>query len=69
MGIHSHYSTQKTRPFKSPKHQFHIILDYQSLNKSIKATHNGNSVISYYSLPNITDLLPRLRKKHHILLI
>ena len=33
-----------------------------SLNKSINAAHNGNCLISYYPLPNITDLLARLQK-------
>ena len=38
------------------------MLDYHSLKKSINAIHNGNSVISYHLLPNITDLLASLQK-------
>ena len=48
---------KKARFLTSSKQQFHIVLDYQLLNKSINSAHNGNNVISYYSLPNITDLL------------
>ena len=35
---------------------------YQSPNKSINTAHNGKSVISYYLLPNIKDLVARLQK-------
>ena len=38
-----------------------LVLDYRSLIKSINASHNGKSVISYYLLPNI-NLLARLQK-------
>ena len=41
--------------------QPHLVLDYHLLNKSIYAAHNGNKVISYYPLLNITDLLARLQ--------
>ena len=62
MGCSSHYSTKKPDPFRPKKQQLSLVLDYQSLNKSINATHNGNSWISYYHLPNIMDLLARLQK-------
>ena len=42
--------------------QLHLVLDYHLLNKSINAVHNGKNIISYYLLPNITDLLARLQK-------
>ena len=38
------------------------MLVYDSLSNSVNAAHNGNSVISYYPLSNITDLLARLQK-------
>ena len=44
------------------KNKFHLVLDYHLQNKSINAEHNGNNVISYYPLPNITDLLASLWK-------
>ena len=52
---------KKPGPFNPHKQQFHLSLDYRSLNKSIYAVHNGNSVISYYLQPNIMDLLVRLQ--------
>ena len=42
--------------------QLYLVLDYCLLNKSINAACNGDNVISYYPLPNITDLLARLWK-------
>ena len=44
----------------NPQKQFWLVSYYQSLKKSINEAHNGNSVISYYPLPNIRDLLARL---------
>ena len=52
---------KKLDPLNPQKQQLHLILDYQSLNTSIGAAHNGNNVISYYPLPNIADLLARLQ--------
>ena len=52
---------KKPDPTNPCKQQLHLVLDYTSLNGSINAAHNGNSVISYYLLPNITDLLARLQ--------
>ena len=37
-------------------------LSVRSLKGLINTAHNGNRVISYCSLPNITDLLVRLQK-------
>ena len=51
---------KKPGPFNPQKQQLHLLLYYSSYNKSINAAHNGNSVISDYPLPNITDLLARL---------
>ena len=63
MGHSSNYSTKETRPINSSKaKQLHLVSDDQSLYKSISAEHNENSVISYYPLLNITDLLARLQK-------
>ena len=56
----SYHSTKKPDPANPHKQQLHLILDYRSLNKSINTTHNGNSLILYYPLTNITDLLARL---------
>ena len=49
-------------PLHPQKQQHCIVLDYQPLSKSISTEHSGNRVISYYPLPNITDLLVRLQK-------
>ena len=49
-------------PLNPQKQQLCLVLDYWLLNKSIKSVHNGNSVISYYPLPNIRDLLAKLQK-------
>ena len=48
-------------PLKPEKPQIHLVLDYHLLNKSMNTTHNGNWVMSYYSLPNITHLFARLQ--------
>ena len=45
----------------SKKSTICLVLDCRLLNKSINAVHNGNSIISYYPLPNIMDLLARLQ--------
>ena len=61
MGSHSNNSPpKKPDPLNPQKQQLCLVLDYWSLNKSINAEHNGTNVISYYPLPNITDLLTRL---------
>ena len=59
----AHFITvaKKPDPLNPQKQWLCLVLDYWSLSKSIKAVHNGNSIISYYSLPNITDLLARLQ--------
>ena len=44
------------------KQQLCLVLDYRLLTKSINAAHIGNSVLSYYPLPNIMALLARLQK-------
>ena len=49
-------------PSSPQKQQLHLVLDYRSFYKSVNAAHNGNSVIFYYPLPNIMDLLARLQK-------
>ena len=49
-------------PLNPQKQQLHLVLDYQSLSKSIHAAHNDNSVVSYYPPPNILDLLARLQR-------
>ena len=51
---------KKPDPLSTGKQQLHLFVDYHFLNKSINATCNGNKVITYYPLPNITDLLARL---------
>ena len=38
------------------------MLNYQTFNKTIYAVHNGNSVISYYSLSSIIDHPARFQK-------
>ena len=48
-------------PLNPHKQQLCLVLDCRSLNKSVNVAHNGNSVISYYPIPNITDLLARLQ--------
>ena len=61
VGHSSYYSTKKWDPSNPHKQQLWCVLDYRSPNKSINMTHDGNSIISYYPLPNITDLLARLQ--------
>ena len=53
---------KKTDPLNPQKQHLHFMLDYWSLNESINAAHNDNSVISYSPLPNITDLVASLQK-------
>ena len=48
-------------PLNPQKEQLCLVIDCRSLNKSINTEHNDNSVISHYSLPNITDLLVMLQ--------
>ena len=48
---------KKPDPLNPQKQQLHLVLDYQLVNKSINTAHNGNSIISYYPLPNITNLI------------
>ena len=48
-------------PLNPHDQQCCLVLDYRSLNKSINTAHNGNSIMSYYPLPNIIDLLPRYK--------
>ena len=52
---------QKPDPLHPHKQQLCLLLDYRSFNKSINAAHRGNSIISYYHLPNIMYLLTRLQ--------
>ena len=52
---------KKASPLNAQQQQLHLVLDYQSLNKSINAVHNDNNVISYYPLPKIRDLLARFQ--------
>ena len=52
---------KKPDPSNHCKQQLLLVLDYRALNEPINAAHNGNSVISYYPLPNIMDLLARLQ--------
>ena len=37
-----------------------MVLDYRKQNKSTNSAHNNNKIVSYYPLPNISDLLARL---------
>ena len=53
---------KKPDPWNPQKQQLYLGLDYQSLNKSVNTIHHGNSVISYYLLPNITHLLAGLQR-------
>ena len=61
MGCPSYHSTENSRSLTPPKQQLCLVLDCKSLNEAINAEHNGNCIISYYRLPNITDLLARLQ--------
>ena len=60
---------KKPDPLNLQKQQIHLVLDYWSLNKSINAAHKGNSVISYYPLPNIRGLSSKVAKVCNIFLI
>ena len=51
--------SNKPDPLNPGKQQLHFAPDYCLLNKFIKTTNSGNKVISYYPLPNITDILAR----------
>ena len=62
IGSPNNYSSKNPDPLNLQKQQLCLVLDYQSLSKSINTTHKDNDVISYYPLPNITDLLARLQK-------
>ena len=53
---------KKPDPLNPQQQQLSLVFDNQSLNRSINAVHNDNSVISYYPLPNITDLLAILQR-------
>ena len=37
-----------------------MVLDYRKLNKAINSAHNSDKIVSYYLLPNISDLLVSL---------
>ena len=52
---------KKPDPLNPQKQQICLVLDYWPLYKSINVAHNGNSVIYYYPLPNVIDLLARLQ--------
>ena len=54
----SSYNADLTHPNKQ---QLHLVLDSLLLKKFISAAHNGNNVILYYPMVNITDLLTRSR--------
>ena len=60
MGCTSKNFPKEPDPLNPGKQQVCLFLDYHLLNKSVNATNNGKKVISYYPLPNITDLLARL---------
>ena len=62
MGSPNNNSPQNARPLRSSKTTVHLVFDCWSLNKSINAAHNGNNVISYYCLTNVTDLLAGSQK-------
>ena len=57
----SNYNTKETVPLNPQHQQLHLVINCQSLNKSLNTAHNGNSVISYYPLP-IMDPLAKLQK-------
>ena len=59
MGSPTNKSTKKPDPLHPTAEQLHLVLDYHLLNKFLNVVHN---VISYYPLPNITDMLARLQK-------
>ena len=56
-----HYKSSPKPDPTNPGKQLHLVLDYCLLNKSINTANTGNKVLSYYPLPNITDLLERLQ--------
>ena len=58
---------KKLDPSHPYKQEICLVLDYRSLNKSTNTSHNGISVISYYLLPNIMDLLARLQTVQYFL--
>ena len=61
MGHSSYHSTNKPDPTNPCNQQLHLLIDHRSLNKSDNMAHNRNSIMLYYILPNITDLLARLQ--------
>ena len=61
VGHSSNNHPQKTDPSNPGKQQQHLVLGYHLLNKYINAAYNWNKVLSYYPLPNITDLIERLQ--------
>ena len=62
MGYSNNYSTKETRPLKSSKAPASLTVRLLAFNKSINIALNGNSVTSYYHLPNVIDPLERLQK-------
>ena len=62
VGHSSYFGTKTSEAMNSQKYQLHLVLDFQSFIKSIYVAHIGNSVLSYYPLVSITDLLARLQK-------
>ena len=52
--------SKKPDPLHPEKQHLHLVLNNHLLNESINTAHNGNKIIPYYPLPNITDLLGRL---------
>ena len=54
------HSTPKFDQNQPDKLLFWMVLDYRQLNKTISSAHNSDKIISYYPLPNISDLLARL---------
>ena len=62
MGISGNNHPKKPEPLNPGKQQLQFVLDYHLLNKSIDATNNGTKVISYYPLPNIKELLAKIKE-------
>ena len=51
---------KKSDPNQPNKLLFWMVLDYRKLHKAINSVHNSDRIVSYYPLPNISDLLARL---------
>ena len=51
---------KKSDPNQPNKPLFQMVLHYRKLNKAINSTHNSDKTVSYYPLPNISDLLAKL---------